>query len=388
MTESVTTALPAVLILNWRDTRNPEGGGSELYAEEVAAGLARRGHQVTIFCAAHDRAPADELTPDGVRMMRRGSPRGVYFRAFWERLRGRLGNFDVVVDVQNGLPFLARLYARKPVVLLIHHVHREQWRVVLGPLAARFGWWVESWLSPRVHRACRYVTVSEVTRSELAELGVDRERVTIVHNGTPTATGPRVQRTEEPSLLVLGRLVPHKRVEIAIRAVAELAPTHPGADPHGGRPRLVAGPAADRGRAARDRRPGALHRFRRRRRQARAARLLVAASGTFAQGGLGAVGDGSSRARHSVGRVRRRGWCRRVDPPRRDRAAGRRRGPVRGAGRPVTWRRRPRGTGWALPHSPMPVISPGTRPTRRFAAVLDEVTAARVTEPAVALRSR
>jgi glycosyltransferase involved in cell wall biosynthesis len=228
VTGFVTTALPGVLILNWRDTLNPEGGGSELYSEEVAAGLARRGHPVTLFCAAHSGAPADETTADGVRIVRRGSPKGVYFRAFWECVRGRLGDFGVVVDVQNGLPFLARLYARRPVVLLVHHVHREQWRVVLGPLAARFGWWVESWLSPRVHRACRYITVSEVTRTELAELGVDRERVTIVHNGTPEAAGPPIARTADPSLLVLGRLVPHKRVEIAMRAVAELAPSHPG----------------------------------------------------------------------------------------------------------------------------------------------------------------
>ena len=31
-----------VLILNWRDTTNPEGGGSEVYVERVAAGLAAR----------------------------------------------------------------------------------------------------------------------------------------------------------------------------------------------------------------------------------------------------------------------------------------------------------------------------------------------------------
>lgn len=228
MTGLVTNAHPGVLILNWRDQRHPEGGGSELYSEEVAARLARSGRQVTIFCAAHDAAPADETTPDGVRIVRRGSRKGVYARAFWEFVRGRLGKPGVVVDVQNGLPFLARLYARTPVILLVHHVHREQWRVVLGPLAARFGWWVESWLSPRVHRRCRYITVSEVTRSELAGLGVDPERVSVVHNGTPSAAGPPVTRSADPSLLVLGRLVPHKRVEIAMRTVAELATTHPG----------------------------------------------------------------------------------------------------------------------------------------------------------------
>ena len=218
---------PGVVILNWRDRRNPEGGGSELYAEEVAARLARRGHAVTIFCAAHAAAPADETTVDGVRIVRRGTNRTVYLRAAWHHVRGRFGDHGVVVDVQNGMPFLARLYARRPVVVLVHHVHREQWHVVLGPALASFGWWVESWLSPRVHRRNRYVTVSEVSRAELAELGVDPGRVTVVHNGTPEVTGPPVHRTAHPSLLVLGRLVPHKRVELALRALAALSTDHP-----------------------------------------------------------------------------------------------------------------------------------------------------------------
>ncbi len=37
-----------ILFCNWRDTRNPEGGGSEHYVETMARGLVERGHQVTI----------------------------------------------------------------------------------------------------------------------------------------------------------------------------------------------------------------------------------------------------------------------------------------------------------------------------------------------------
>jgi glycosyltransferase involved in cell wall biosynthesis len=185
---------------------------------------------VTIFCAAHANAPADEISADGVRFVRRGAHRSVYARAAWEYLRGRLGSAEMIVDVQNGLPFLAQLYARRKVVVLVHHVHREQWRVVLGPLAARFGWWVESRLSPWVHRRNRYVTVSEVSRDELVELGIDRERISIVHNGTPAVIGPKHERTANPSLVVLGRLVPHKQVEVAIRALAALSDEHPDAE--------------------------------------------------------------------------------------------------------------------------------------------------------------
>ncbi|WP_319460427.1 glycosyltransferase family 4 protein [Micromonospora sp. RTP1Z1] len=232
MDNSRTPTSRHVLFLNWRDTSNPEGGGSEVYVERIAAELVAAGHQVTLLCAAHERAGAADTTADGVRMLRRGSRHTVYARAALTCLAGRLGlgplsrrglgRPDLVVDVCNGVPFFAPLYAGRPVLALVHHVHREQWPVVFGPWMARLGWWIESWLAVRLYRRCRYVTVSQASRAELAELGVAAERIDVVPNGTPPVTGAPLPRSTHPSLLVLGRLVPHKRVEIALRTVAEL----------------------------------------------------------------------------------------------------------------------------------------------------------------------
>ena len=221
-----TTGRPAgspsgVVIFNWRDLLHPEGGGSELYVEQVAAGLAARGHRVTLFCAAHDNAPADETRGD-VRIVRRGGRLSVYLHAALHQLTGRLGDHDVVIDVQNGMPFLSRLYTRRPVVVLVHHVHREQWPVVFGPRFARLGWWVESRLAPLVYRSARYVAVSDVTRRELVALGVRADAVSVIHNGTAPAPATVTSRSTTPTLCVLGRLVPHKRIEIAIETLAAL----------------------------------------------------------------------------------------------------------------------------------------------------------------------
>ena len=194
-----------ILFLNWRDTRNPEGGGSERYVESVATRLAGEGHEVTVFCAAHRAAPGDE-TIDGVRYVRRGSKLGVYPQALWHLATRRLGRIDVVVDVQNGVPFFSRLVTRKPVVVLVHHVHREQWRVVYGPVRARIGWWLESRVAPVLYRRCQYVAVSGATRDELAGLGVDQHRIAVVHNGSEPALRPTASRSEQPLLCVLGGL--------------------------------------------------------------------------------------------------------------------------------------------------------------------------------------
>jgi glycosyltransferase involved in cell wall biosynthesis len=234
-----------VTILNWRDTVHPEGGGSERYVERIAAGLARRGCEVVIRCARYPGSTAVEHR-DGFVLRRAGGRFTVYPRALLglvaDRFLGRRP--EVLLDVQNGVPFFGRLVAGCPVVVLVHHVHREQWPVALGPIAARIGWWLESRVAPLVHRGLQYVTVSEVTRAELAELGIDRERIAVIHNGTdpimthpaPAAPATRARRGEPagapadtaPSLVVLGRLVPHKRVEHAVGVLARLRPRYPG----------------------------------------------------------------------------------------------------------------------------------------------------------------
>jgi len=234
MTAQLPPDLPAaageggVLFLNWRDTTHPEGGGSEVFVERVAAGLAERGRPVTLFCAAHPGAPGSERV-GGIRVVRRGGRLTVYLHAWWAHLTGRLGGHEVVVDVQNGVPFFSALWCRRPLVVLVHHVHREQWRVVMPALPARVGWWVEARLAPRLYRHARYVAVSEATRRELAGLGVAPAAVSVVHNGTgPASPAGAVARTPYPSVCVLGRLVPHKRVELALEAAARIRPHLPG----------------------------------------------------------------------------------------------------------------------------------------------------------------
>jgi glycosyltransferase involved in cell wall biosynthesis len=215
-------------MLNWRDTRNPEGGGSERYVESVAARLVQRGHRVTVFCAAHAQAPADEVRA-GVRYIRRGGKLSLYPQAMARLLLKRFGRVDVVVDVQNGVPYLSPLVTRRPVVVLVHHVHREQWPVVYGRVAATAGWWLESRIAPWVYRRCQYIAVSDATRGELVSLGVQQERISVVHNGLePVPPGSEGVRSVRPRICVLGRLVPHKRVEHAFEVVRRLRPAYPG----------------------------------------------------------------------------------------------------------------------------------------------------------------
>lgn len=219
-----------VLMMTWRDGDHPEAGGAEVYIERTSQMLSARGHSVTLFSASFPGARRS-LSRGGVRIVRRGGRISCYLRGM-KYLRKVRDEIDVVVDVHNGVPFWAPLVTRSPVVSLVHHVHRDQWPIIFGPVLGRIGWLIESRLAPIVYRRCQYVTVSRATQQDLAGLGVDSDRVTITYSGNdiPRDLGSYedVPDTAHPSLLVLGRLVPHKHFETAIDIVAELSDRFPG----------------------------------------------------------------------------------------------------------------------------------------------------------------
>ena len=224
----------SVLLLCWRDTGHPQGGGSETYLQRIGAQLADEGVDVTLRTARYDGALTRECV-DGVAISRGGGPYTVYIRAGLAMVAARIGlgplrhsRPDVVIDSQNGLPFLARLAFGRRVIVLVHHCHRDQWPVA-GRILSRVGWFVESRLSPRLHRRNQYVTVSLPSVRDLADLGVDSGRVAVVRNGLDeapphTLTGTR---SATPRIVILSRLVPHKQIEDALDAVAQLLPRVP-----------------------------------------------------------------------------------------------------------------------------------------------------------------
>lgn len=226
--------LRSVLLLCWRDTGHPQGGGSEAYLQRIGAQLAASGIAVTLRTARYPGAARREVV-DGVRIDRVGGRYSVYVWALLAMAAARLGlgplrrvRPDVVVDTQNGLPFLARLIYGRRVVVLVHHCHREQWPVA-GPVLGRLGWFVESTLSPRVNRRSQYVTVSLPSARDLVALGVNAAQIAVVRNGLDQAPAESLSgpRAAEPRAVVLSRLVPHKQIEDALEAVAQLLPRMP-----------------------------------------------------------------------------------------------------------------------------------------------------------------
>ena len=217
-----------VTFLTWRDPGHPDGGGSEVYVEQIARRLAARGHDVTVRSAAYAGAPALE-TVEGVAHRRSGGRLTVYVRGLAHLLTREGRDRDVFVDVINGLPFASPLLRRRGVLALVHHLHREQWAIIYPDWRGRLGWFVESRVTPLLYRSVPVVTVSEHSAADLERIGVERSRVTVVRNGLDHELPPiRVPRSSSPRLVVLARLVPHKQIEHAIWVVSRLRSQVPG----------------------------------------------------------------------------------------------------------------------------------------------------------------
>lgn len=217
-----------ILFLNWRDPAHPQAGGAEVYCYEMARAFAAAGAGVTLFTARHTGSdPHAEV--DGVHIVREGGTVGVYAAAARHLMRHRHA-YDAVVDCQNGIPFFSPVFTPRWTadICVIHHVHQDQFDAYLPWPLSTLGRILEKDLSQRVYRGRPVVVVSPSTREESRrELGFSNP-IYIVPNGRPNLDGPPKPGIGDPShggtpsITVVSRLVPHKRVDLLIRAVPQL----------------------------------------------------------------------------------------------------------------------------------------------------------------------
>ena len=151
-----------ILFLTWRDLAHPESGGAEVYTEHVARRWAAAGHEVTLFAASVPSRPHEEVV-DGYRVVRRGGRLSVYRAARrWYRECGR-GQFDLVIDMVNTVPFTAhRWITDTPVIAFFHQTAEECWRFNAPLPVALVGRYL---LEPRWIRSYRDRTVLVVSQS-------------------------------------------------------------------------------------------------------------------------------------------------------------------------------------------------------------------------------
>ncbi|HEY7106939.1 MAG TPA: glycosyltransferase family 4 protein [Acidimicrobiia bacterium] len=217
-----------VSILAWRDLDDPEAGGSERHAANVAALWAEAGIEVTMRTSYAANRPMVSWR-DGYRVIRKAGRYLVFPRAAFSEMMGWHGGRDGLVEIWNGMPFFSPVWARTPHVTWLHHVHAEMWRMTLPPRLAALGNFIESRFAPPLYRHTPIVTLSESSKREIVDdLHFPDEHVTVVPPGIDPQYTPGGKKSSEPLVVAVGRLVPVKRYDMLVDALVPLKARHPG----------------------------------------------------------------------------------------------------------------------------------------------------------------
>jgi glycosyltransferase involved in cell wall biosynthesis len=220
-----------------------DAGGQNVHVAALAAGLARRGHEVTVHTRREDPDQPDRVTvADGYDV--------AHVTAGPARV---LPKDDLLRHMPEFAAVLRRSWAEQPPDLVHAHFWMSGLAAVaaagaggvpvvqtfhaLGSVKRRHQGAADTSPPQRVElerSLCRNVTHVVATCSdevfELRRLGLASDRASIVPCGVDTAVftprGPVAPRTDRQRLLVLGRLVERKGQDDAVRALAAV----PGAE--------------------------------------------------------------------------------------------------------------------------------------------------------------
>ncbi len=211
----------------WRDYDDPEAGGSELHAHRILTAWSGAGLDISLTTSS---VPDGRrvVRREGYRVIRRAGRYAVFPRSILSGALGRIGSGDGTVEIWNGMPFFSPLWTRSPQITFLHHVHDEMWGMVLPRTMARFGHAIEHRLAPPVYRRSRIVTLSHSSKAEIVErLHLPAGRISVTPPGVESRFTPGGERSADPLVVAVGRLVPVKRFPLLVEVLLRLKATHP-----------------------------------------------------------------------------------------------------------------------------------------------------------------
>lgn len=220
-----------ILVINWQDRTNPQAGGAEVHIHEVFGRIARMGHRVTLLCN-RQRGALREERMDGMRVVRRGNRVTInYVNPFAYRKLRKSERFDVVVEGMNKLPYLAPLYVKEPLLVIVHHLFGATAYSQATFPAAVYVTAFEKLMAP-IYRRELFEVISPSTADDLAERGIGKDQTRVVYCGMEHKLYNRAENAEKaayPLILSIGRIKKYKSIQHIIDAMPAIRARMPGA---------------------------------------------------------------------------------------------------------------------------------------------------------------
>jgi glycosyltransferase involved in cell wall biosynthesis len=213
-----------ILLVNWQDRDNPQGGGAEIHLHEIFGRLARKGHEVALLCGGWPGSPA-RAELDGIQVYRVGTRHSFPFlaRQHYEKYLRPMGH-DVLVEDINKVPLYTPRWGAKHTIALVPHLFGSTaFQEFPAPMAAAV-WFAERPLG-LMYAGVPFQAISESTADDLAVRGIPRASVEVIYPGidSVTYTPNTAERAQVPTFAYLGRLKKYKGVHLCIEAFARVA---------------------------------------------------------------------------------------------------------------------------------------------------------------------
>lgn len=215
-----------ILILNWKDVKNPQVGGAEIIAFEFAKRLVKEGHKVTFFSRSFSNCLKEEIL-DGVKIVRRGNRLSVYLQAF-RYYRSLKRKPDRVIDMINTICWQTPLYVpEKNRIAYVNQLAKEVLFYELPWYLAYPAYFLEV-LEYQSYKNTKFICYSESTKKDLLDFGINKDVVNVFPLGLDHDRYlPGLKKNKDPLFIFIARLVRMKRADICIMAMKKIVRQYP-----------------------------------------------------------------------------------------------------------------------------------------------------------------
>lgn len=214
-----------ILILNWRDTKNPESGGAEIILYELAKKLVRDKNDVIWFCSSFKNSLKEEMH-DGIKIIRSGNKYSVYFHAFryYKSLKVKP---DIVLDCVNTICWQTPLYVdQKKRILYTNQAAREVFFYEYKFPFSVIGFILEP-LQYLTYKDTNIICYSNSIKEDIVSFGIKKENVTTFPLGIDHKRYFPAKKSFNPTFIFVARFVRNKRPERCVTAMVIVLSKYP-----------------------------------------------------------------------------------------------------------------------------------------------------------------
>ena len=205
-----------ILVLNWRDPKHPLAGGAEISLLHHVRYWQKKGHTITWFASGYPNAKKKEVF-EGINIIRAGSHYTVSLHFFYNWIRSKFRDSDIIIDCFHFFPFFTPLYVKeKTIIALINEVAGNVWFDNLFFPLALIGFKIEPHII-RTYKQINFITGSKSAAEDLQKVGIRKQKIRVINHGfTPLKKTKKWKKEKNKTILFLGRLAKDKGIEDAL----------------------------------------------------------------------------------------------------------------------------------------------------------------------------